>query len=124
MVVWVNRFLVVAIPLLILAIPVFRTVPALYRWRMRRNFYRWYGELRFTEDAVRRGEGDPAAQRARLDRIEQQLDRLWVPVAYAADFYNLRNHIRMVRDQLRGPLSDRSPGEGPPGGSKRPSAAA
>jgi TRAP transporter TAXI family solute receptor len=124
MVVWVNRFLVVAIPLLILAIPVFRTVPALYRWRMRRNIYRWYGELRFTEDAVRRGEGDPAAQRARLDRIEQQLDRLWVPVAYAADFYNLRNHIRMVRDQLRGPLSDRSPGEGPPGGSKRPSAAA
>jgi len=103
MVVWINRFIVVAIPLLILAIPVFRIIPVLYRWRARRNVYRWYGELRFTEDALRRGEGDPAAQRARLDRIEQRLDRLWVPVAYAADFYNLRNHIRMVRDQLRGP---------------------
>jgi TRAP-type uncharacterized transport system substrate-binding protein len=123
MVVWVNRFLVVGIPLLIIAIPVFRTVPTLYRWRMRRSIYRWYGELRFTENAVRRGEGDPVAQRARLDRIERQLERLWVPAAYAADFYNLRNHIRMVRDGLRGPLSDRSPGEGPPGGSKQPPAA-
>jgi len=123
MVVWVNRFLVVAIPLLILAIPVFRTVPALYRWRMRRNIYRWYGELRFTEDAVRRGEGDPAAQRARLDRIEQQLDRMRVPAAYAADFYNLRSHLQMVRDQLRGAHSNRSPGEVPPLGSKGPPAA-
>jgi TRAP-type uncharacterized transport system substrate-binding protein len=123
MVVWVNRFLVVALPLLIIAIPVFRNVPALYRWRMRRNTYRWYGELRLTENAVRRGEGDPAAQRARLDRIEQQLDRMRVPAAYAADFYNLRSHLQMVRDQLRGPHSNRTPGEVPPGGSKRPSAA-
>jgi TRAP-type uncharacterized transport system substrate-binding protein len=123
MVVWINRIIVVALPLLIIAIPVFRNVPVLYRWRMRRSIYRWYGELRFTENAVRRGEGDPAAQSARLDRIEQQLDRQRVPVAYAADFYNLRYHIQMVRDQLRGPLSNRSPGEGPPGGSKRPSAA-
>jgi TRAP transporter TAXI family solute receptor len=123
MVVWVNRFLVVALPLLIIAIPVFRNVPALYRWRMRRNTYRWYGELRLTENAVRRGEGDPAAQRARLDRIEQQLDRMRVPAAYAADFYNLRSHLQMVRDQLRSSHSSRSPGEDPSGGSKRPSAA-
>jgi TRAP-type uncharacterized transport system substrate-binding protein len=123
MVVWVNRFIVVALPLLIIAIPVFRNIPVLYRWRMRRNVYRWYGELRFTENAVRRGEGDPAAQRARLDRIEQQLDRLRVQAAYAADFYNLRSHIQMVRDQLSGPRSNRSSGEGPPGDSKRPSAA-
>ena len=90
-----------AIPLIIIAIPIFRNIPAVYRWRMRHSIYRWYSELRFTENAVRRGEGDPAAQLARLDRIEQRLDRLWVPVAYAADFYNLRYHIQMVRDRLR-----------------------
>ena len=103
MVVWINRFLVIAIPLLFIAVPVFRSIPVLYRWRMRRNVYRWYGELRFIENAVRRGEGEPAAQSARLDRIEQQLDRMRVPAAFAADLYNLRAHIRMVRDQLRGP---------------------
>jgi TRAP-type uncharacterized transport system substrate-binding protein len=123
MAVWINRIIVVALPLLIIAIPVFRNLPVIYRWRMRRNTYRWYGELRITENAVRRGEGDPAAQLARLDRIEQQLDRQRVPAAYAADFYNLRSHIQMVRDQLRGPHSNRTPGEVLPGGSKRPSAA-
>jgi TRAP transporter TAXI family solute receptor len=101
--VWINRFVFVAIPLLIIAIPIFRGIPVLYRWRMRRNIYRWYGELRFTENAVRGGEGDAAAQRARLERIEQQLDRMRVPVAYAAEFYILRSHVRWVRDLLREP---------------------
>jgi len=105
--VWVNRFVFVAIPLLILAIPIFRGIPALYRWRMRRNIYRWYGELRFTETAVRRGEGDPAAQRARLDSIDQRLDRMRVPVAYAAEFYVLRSHVQWVRDLVRESLSKR-----------------
>ena len=103
MVVWINRLIVIGIPLLIVAIPVFRSLPVLYRWRMRRNVYRWYGELRLTENAVRRGEGDPVAQRARLDRIEQRLDRLRIPAAYTAEFYNLRSHIQLVRNQLRTP---------------------
>jgi hypothetical protein len=103
MVVWINRLIVVGIPLLIIAVPVFRSLPGVYRWRMRRNVYRWYGELRQTENAVRRGEGDPTAQRARLDRIEKQLDRLRIPAAYTAEFYNLRSHIQLVRNQLRAP---------------------
>jgi TRAP-type uncharacterized transport system substrate-binding protein len=105
--VWINRFVFVAIPLLILAIPIFRGIPALYRWRMRRNIYRWYGELRFIETAVRRGEGDPAVQRASLDSIDQRLDRMRVPLAYAAEFYMLRSHVQWVRDLLRDPLSKR-----------------
>ena len=123
MVVWINRFLVSAIPLIIIAIPIVRNIPVVYRWRMRHSIYRWYGELRFTENAVRRGEGDPAAQLTRLDRIEQQLDRLWVPVAFAADFYNLRYHIQTVRSELRELRSNRNPSEVPPGGSKRSSTA-
>lgn len=103
MVVWINRLIVIGIPLLIIAVPVFRSLPVVYRWRMRRNVYRWYGELRRTENAVRRGEGDPAAQRARLDRIEQRLDRLRIPAAFTAEFYNLRSHIQLVRNQLREP---------------------
>jgi TRAP transporter TAXI family solute receptor len=107
--VWINRFIFVVVPLLIVAIPVLRGIPALYRWRMRRNIYRWYGELRFTEDAVRRGEGDPAAQRARLDQMEERLGRMHVPVAYAAEFYILRSHVQWVRNLLREPLRERNP---------------
>ncbi len=100
MVVWVNRFIVVGIPLLILAIPFVRSIPALYRWRTRRRIYRWYGELRFIENDVRRGAGDPAQWTARLDRLERQVDRLRVPNAYSSEHYVLMSHIRMVRELL------------------------
>jgi TRAP-type uncharacterized transport system substrate-binding protein len=123
MVVWVNRFIVIGIPLLIIAIPFVRNIPAVYRWRTRRKIYRWYGELRIIESAVRRHSGDTATHAARLDRLEQQVDRLRVPPAYSAELYNLIAHIQLVRDLLRGPLPGQGPGEGPAGASKRPSAA-
>lgn len=101
MVVWVNRFIVVGIPLLILAIPVFRNFPALYRWHTRRRIYRWYGELKTIEDAVRRREGDPAAHSERLERLADRVDRLRVPHAYSAELFTLLVHIRMVREMLK-----------------------
>jgi TRAP-type uncharacterized transport system substrate-binding protein len=123
MVVWINRFIVIGIPLIIIAIPIVRNIPALYRWSTRRRVYRWYGELRLIENAVRRGSGDTATHAARLDRIEQRVDRLRVPAAYSAELYNMLAHIQLVRDLLKGAPSNRSPGEDPAGGSKRPSAA-
>jgi TRAP-type uncharacterized transport system substrate-binding protein len=118
MVVWVNRFIVIGIPLLIIAIPFVRNIPALYRWRMRRKIYRWYGELRTIENAVRHGNGDTATHAARLNRIEERLDRLRVPHAYSAELYNILGHIQLVRDLLRGSHSNRSPGEDSTGGSR------
>ena len=38
---------------------------------------------------------------ARLNRLEQQANRLRVPVAYASMLYILRNHIDLVRERLR-----------------------
>lgn len=101
MVVWVNRFIVVGIPLLIIAIPFFRNIPALYRWRTRRRIYRWYGELKVIEDAVRRREGDPAAHSARLERLSERVDRLRVPHAYSGELFNLLAHIKLVREMLK-----------------------
>jgi len=121
MVVWVNRFIVIGIPLIIIAIPVFRNIPAIYRWRMRRNIYRWYGELRLVENAVRRGSGDAETHAARLDWLERQVDRQWVPRAYSAELYNMIAHIQLVRGMLRGPLSKRSTSEDRASGSKPPS---
>jgi TRAP transporter TAXI family solute receptor len=101
MVVWVNRFIVVGIPLLILAIPFFRYIPAVYRWSTRRRIYRWYGELKVIEDAVRRREGAPALHSERLERLSDRVDRLHVPHAYAGELFALLVHIRLVRDMLK-----------------------
>ncbi|MDH4094485.1 MAG: ABC transporter substrate-binding protein [Betaproteobacteria bacterium] len=101
LVVWVNRFIVVGIPLLILAIPFVRYVPAVYRWSTRRRVYRWYGELKTIEDAVRRREGDAATHLARLERLADRVDRLHIPHAYAGELFALLLHIKLVRDMLR-----------------------
>jgi hypothetical protein len=37
----------------------------------------------------------------RLDRLEQQANRLRMPVAYASMLYMLRNHIDLVREGLK-----------------------
>ncbi len=100
MVVWVNRFIVIGIPLLIIAIPFFRNIPALYRWRARRRIYRWYGELKMIEDAARRREGEPAAHSARLERLAERVDRLRVPHAYSGELFALLAHIQLVREML------------------------
>jgi hypothetical protein len=121
MVVWVNRFIVIGIPLIIIAIPIFRNIPAIYRWRMRRNIYRWYGELRLIENALRRHQGDAATHAARLDWLEQQVDRQWVPRAYSAELYNMMAHIQLVRALLRGSPSNRNQREDSPGAPKPPS---
>lgn len=118
MVVWVNRFLVIGIPLIIIAIPVVRNIPVIYRWRMRRNIYRWYGELRTVENAVRRGSGDAETHTARLDWLERQVDRVWVPRAYSAELYNMLAHIQLVREMLRRPPSAQSTAEDSASGSK------
>lgn len=122
MVVWVNRFIVIGIPLIIIAIPIIRNIPALLRWSARRRIYRWYGELRLIENAVRRGSGATTTHSARLNRLEEQLDRLRVPPAYSAELYDMYAHIQLVRDLLTGLPSIRNLGEDPAGGSKRSSA--
>jgi TRAP-type uncharacterized transport system substrate-binding protein len=101
MVVWVNRVLIVAIPLLILALPFLRVVPLLYRWGVRRRIYRWYGELREIEGDARRGDGDRGRLSERLDLLEQRVKDLRVPAAYSSEQYELSLYVRMVRDLLR-----------------------
>ncbi|HEX5091975.1 MAG TPA: TAXI family TRAP transporter solute-binding subunit, partial [Burkholderiales bacterium] len=101
-VVWINRFIVVGIPLLLLALPFLRFLPSVYQWRMRRRIYRWYGELRFIESDVRLGTVDPAQLRVRLDRLERQVEGLRVPHAYSSMHYLLKSHIQLVRDLIAG----------------------
>jgi TRAP-type uncharacterized transport system substrate-binding protein len=99
--VWIERTVFFVIPLLALAIPIFHYFPALWRWRARRNVYRWYGELKDIDRAARRGEGDLRAHLARLDEIDNRLDRVWVPLGFANELYTLRMHLRMVQEMVQ-----------------------
>jgi TRAP-type uncharacterized transport system substrate-binding protein len=104
--VWAQRFVFFAIPVIAIGIPLVRYVPALYQWGARRRIYRWYGELKFLELALRREAGDLARHRERLDEIEERVNALSVPLAYSGEYYTLRIHIGLVRGLLDARLAN------------------
>ncbi len=96
-----DRFLVVLVPLLLLLVPVFRLVPAVYSWRIRLRVYRVYGSLLELErDVLRHAAEDRSGLLERLDAIERRADALKLPLSFTDQFYVLREHIMLVRRRL------------------------
>ena len=63
-----------------------------------------YGELRVLEGATSGDQGNKCDIRemvAQLDRMEEQVNRFTMPVAYASMLYELRTHIDLVRGSLK-----------------------
>ncbi|HVP80694.1 MAG TPA: TAXI family TRAP transporter solute-binding subunit [Thermodesulfobacteriota bacterium] len=65
----IERLLIVLIPLLAVIYPLFRFMPALYTWEIRRRINRLYGELRFIEKELEsRGSGQSVRDLKRTPR--------------------------------------------------------
>jgi hypothetical protein len=97
-----DRLLVLLLPLAVLVIPALRAIPGLYRWRVRSRIYRYYGALIAIErDALKhKSEEERRALLEELDEIENSLNTLRMPLAYADAFYVLREHVGFVRMHL------------------------
>jgi TRAP-type uncharacterized transport system substrate-binding protein len=101
-----DRLWVVVVALAALIIPLSKIVPPLYVWRIRSRVYRWYGQLRAVEQALENATDEHREQaRAdllhRLDDIEQRVNHISIPLAYADALYGLRSHINFVRQRVR-----------------------
>jgi hypothetical protein len=98
----VDRALVLLLPLAVLIFPALRFVPALYQWRVRSRIYRYYGALIAVERGAMKitSEDERRALLVELDYIEESLDTLKLPLAYADALYVLREHIGFVRGRL------------------------
>lgn len=97
----IDRLKVMLLPLVALLIPLLKVMPPLYRWRMRSRIYRWYRELEAIDLEMERGDADLGRLAERLDRIEQEVIRVSVPLSFAVELYDLRMHLALVRDQAR-----------------------
>lgn len=97
-----DRAKLMLIPLVMLAMPLFRAAPPLIRWRTRRKIYRWYGTLRDVDQRLAAGiSGDDLGRQIeRLSRIEHQVVWLDVPLSYMEEFYHLRMHLGMLQRRL------------------------
>ncbi len=98
--VWAERLLFIVVPLLAIAVPAFAYLPKLYDWRIRSKLDGWYGEVNRIERAALDRGGDPTAQLAKMDEIEERLNRVKVPRSYLNYLYTLRGHAGYVRRLL------------------------
>jgi hypothetical protein len=98
----VDRLIVFLLPLFAVLFPLMRVAPFLYTWRVRSRVYRWYGELKFLEAEVEEsaGAGKSDDWLKRLDRLENEVEHVRTPLAFAHQLYILREHIGLVREAV------------------------
>jgi len=97
-----SRIVIVFIPMVVVLIPLLRSIPTLYRWRMRSRIFRWYRALLALERKLQESP-EPVNRDAllnRLDEIESAVNRMKIPASFADLFYDLRGHINFVRNML------------------------
>lgn len=96
------RLLVLLIPVVAIAYPLLRVVPAIFGWSMRRRVFRLYGELKSIELESELEPGTVTAELiGRLDRLEARANRMRVPLTFAHLIYALRLHIDLVQARLQ-----------------------
>jgi TRAP transporter TAXI family solute receptor len=102
MAVFIDRMVVMLVPVLAILIPVVRFTPTVYAWRIKSRIYRWYGKLKVLEIDMQmaKGQDEIRALIERLDAIEQSVSRIPTPLAFSEYLYNLRSHIDLVRGRL------------------------
>ncbi len=96
---FLERAIILIVPMLVVLPPLLSYIPKFIRWRMRSRIYRWYGELALIERDVASGQDPPPIDTwtRDLDRIEHAVECVRTPACYASEAYTLRDHIDLVR---------------------------
>ncbi|MBD9415449.1 PhnD/SsuA/transferrin family substrate-binding protein [Pseudomonas sp. PDM16] len=97
-----DRYIILAIPLLVLLFPLFKAIGPIYQWRIRARIYRWYKHLREIDQQLYKGQlnGDISAEIERLEKLEDELARVEVPLSYSSELYELHMHLRYMIERL------------------------
>ncbi|MCY1431621.1 hypothetical protein D9M71_475950 [compost metagenome] len=84
-------------------IPLSKLIGPIYRWRIRARIYRWYKYLREIDRKL--DAGTPPEQLAseieHLEKLEQKLAKVEVPLSYSNELYDLHLHLRYVISRLQ-----------------------
>ncbi|MBB1517687.1 TAXI family TRAP transporter solute-binding subunit [Aquipseudomonas guryensis] len=98
-----DRYIILAIPLLVLLFPLFKAIGPIYQWRIRARIYRWYKHLREIDQLLYKGDlpSDIAEEIARLEKLEDDLARVEVPLSYSSELYELHMHLRYMIERLQ-----------------------
>ncbi len=98
---FIERTLIMLIPIATIMLPLFRILPWLYEWRIRRRILYWYGELKRLEKSI--GHEASSAQAHHLEevqRIERAVGDIPVPLHFSDKLYELRAAVDLVRKRI------------------------
>lgn len=96
----IQQLLVLLIPVLGLLYPLLRFAPAGFGWAMRNRMLKLYGELKLLDDELTQGaRSDIHDLAGRLDRLEERVSAVWLPVSFRPLLYQLKTHIALVRQR-------------------------
>lgn len=104
----VDRLWVILVPIIAVAVPLGRIVPALYRWRVRSRVFRWYARLKQIELQLEENPARPQLEEMlkRLDETERAVNQIPTPLAYTDNLYFFREHVEVVRRRITRRLSN------------------
>jgi len=96
---FVERAIILLVPMLVVLVPLLNYLPQFLRWRVRSRIYRWYGELALLEREVASRQDSPPIDRwlRDLERIERAVGGVRTPASFASEAYTLREHVGLVR---------------------------
>jgi TRAP-type uncharacterized transport system substrate-binding protein len=96
-----QQLLVLLVPVVGVLYPLLRFSPQIFMSIQSRRVYKLYSELRLLERQLASAEStkDDKYFTERLDPLEDRASRLWVPASLTPQLYNLRLHIRLVREK-------------------------
>ena len=98
----IDRLKVLLLPFIVLLIPLFKIVPPALRWRVRRKIVCWYRQVQDLDLSLEEAENASSLNKLHreIENIEREVTQIQVPLAYADQLYNLRLHIKLVRENI------------------------
>ncbi len=97
-----TRAFILILPVVGIILPLIRVVPIIYNWRMRRRILYWYRELKNLENSLPKTAALELieSKEQELERIDESVQKISVPIHFSADLYNLRDHVEFVKRRI------------------------
>jgi hypothetical protein len=97
-----QRAIAVLVTAIAIGFPLLRILPLVYNWITRRRLFYWYAKLKALEASF---DADPMERRldekqAEIERIEDAVSHIRIPLTFSDQVYNLRSHIDIVRRKM------------------------
>jgi TRAP transporter TAXI family solute receptor len=100
---FLQRLVLIAIPLLAIALPIFKTIPELFDFKDKNRLYYRYADLLEIETELRQRQlnaEEIKQARTKLHEIEESIRHADFPLEFSDRVFTLRQHVDYVRQQL------------------------